>query len=985
MRIALIADHNDCQSRTHRSVFKATAAHLIAFLALSVGFACNVGAQGANGRPRPFEAGYFPGYEQPHVVATTAHLEISTDDRSLPVAFPVDAQLVRIVMVKNVSSSKVRAALTQSITITPLIPELFFIHPQPGMLYLEPGETYPVRIQYLIPSDSRAPAWSPGDHINVPMTLTIQEQSVSTGLDVGSAVTVTLPHDITVVRPVNATAFDPDPAPNATISGTVRHADTLLPYANTGLLVEGATGSQHIQTDATGHYTAQIYAYKRSGGEPDWREFSLWMDNAEHLRDGLPILIPKAGETTSFDYLAPPARTMASYTNTGSLQLGLSAYAWHASVDGSVIATVPFHSGLAADVIASRSFVNVFTSEGTSLWRYPLNGETPAIDVSDDGQYIATTRRPDSQIGKPLVTGGEAIVLNRAGQLLRTFPMVTRSMSPWGPEDRQPFYTEARFSHDNKYLALGDGEGWLSLVDMATGQELWHTFLKGQVRRIDFDTNDARLFASAGDGYLRAFDLSGNQLWKTWVDSWIAGNDISAHYILASSKAARQGLHLINKVTGTTVWSYQVETLGHVGISPDESYVSYGTFGGGGFWLPGNAIFSIDGMPVWQLGRADQSAADAGTVSASGDLIAFSRGCTVNVSDRSGRPVFRSPVLGGFNDADCAGQYNFMMWMSSDGKRMVSALGPRDMSTVGGSVYFFNADAAVPVFTAHPASQSVGVGTSVSFTAVADSTPSASYQWQVSMDGGVVWTNLIDIAPHSGTRTASLTVASATAAMGGRQYRLMATNSVVWAFSHVATLAVYGADTVTVSPGWNLIGNSVASPMTVASSFGNASQVASVWKWVSTGTTPGMAYPTWAFYSPSQSDGGQAYANSKGYEFLSSINTGEGFWINARTSFNFSLPNASAVASTAFQNVSSGWHLISTGDSKTPAALNTDVATTTLWAWDSAQSKWYFYAPSLQAQGGTALSDYIKTNGYLDFASASKTLGPGTGFWIYKP
>ncbi|MEI7671531.1 MAG: VCBS repeat-containing protein, partial [Deltaproteobacteria bacterium] len=166
------------------------------------------------------------------------------------------------------------------------------------------------------------------------------------------------------------------------------------------------------------------------------------------------------------------------------------------------------------------------------------------------------------------------------------------------------------------------------------------------------------------------------------------------HYILASSKAARQGLHLINKVTGATVWSYQVETLGDVGISPDESYVWYGTFGGGGFWLPGNAIFSIDGMPVWQLAHADKSPADAGAISANGDLIAYTRCCTVNVSDRSGRPVFRSPVLGGFNDADCAGQYNFMMWMSSDGKRMVAAVGPRNMSSVGGSVYFFNADAA---------------------------------------------------------------------------------------------------------------------------------------------------------------------------------------------------------------------------------------------------------------------------------------------------
>ena len=781
------------QSWASRPVFALLLAHLMAFLALSAGFASTAGAVGTNGRPRPFEAGYFPGYELPRVVATTASLEISTDDRALPVAFPVDAQLVRIVMVKNVSSSRVRAALSQSITITPFSSELFLVHPQPGVLYLEPGETCPVRIQYLIPNDSRAPAWSLGDQVKVPMSLTIQEQSVTTGLDVGSAVTVELKHDITVVQPVNATVLDKtDPTPNATISGTVRHADTLLPYANTGLIVDSASATQHIQTDATGHYTAQVYAYKRSGGEPDWREFSLWMDNAEHLIDGLPLVIAKAGETTTFDYLAPPARTMADYTNTGSIQLGLAAYAWDASTDGSVIATVPFHSGLADGVIASRSFVNVFTSTGTFLWKFELKGETPAIDVSDDGQYIATTRRPDDQLGMPLVTGGEVIVLNRTGELLRTFERVTRSMSPWGPEDRQPFYTEVRISHDNKYIALGDGDGGLSLFELATGKELWHTFLKGQVRRIDFDTNDARLFASAGDGYLRAFDLTGALLWKTWVDSWLPSMDISTHYILASSKAARQGLHLINKVTGATVWSYQVETLGDVGISPDESYVWYGTFGGGGFWLPGNAIFSIDGMPVWQLGHADQSPADAGTISANGDLIAYTRGCTVNVSDRSGRPVFRSPVLGGFNDADCAGQYNFMMWMSSDGKRMVAAVGPRNMSAVGGSVYFFNADAAVPVFTTHPASQSVSVGASVTFTAGVGSTPAPTYQWQVSVDSGVIWTNLTDVAPYSGTTTVSLAVANPTAAMSGRQYRLMAIDSVVWAFSNVATLTVSG-------------------------------------------------------------------------------------------------------------------------------------------------------------------------------------------------
>jgi hypothetical protein len=57
---------------------------------------------------------------------------------------------------------------------------------------------------------------------------------------------------------------------------------------------------------------------------------------------------------------------------------------------------------------------------------------------------------------------------------------------------------------------------------------------------------------------------------------------------------------------------------------------------------------------------------------------------------------------------------------------------------------------------------------------------------------------------------------------------------------------------------------------------------------------------------------------------------------------------------------------------------------TTLWAWDNPTSRWYFYAPSLEAQGGTALSDYIATKGYIDFTQANKTLGNGTGFWVNR-
>jgi hypothetical protein len=45
---------------------------------------------------------------------------------------------------------------------------------------------------------------------------------------------------------------------------------------------------------------------------------------------------------------------------------------------------------------------------------------------------------------------------------------------------------------------------------------------------------------------------------------------------------------------------------------------------------------------------------------------------------------------------------------------------------------------------------------------------------------------------------------------------------------------------------------------------------------------------------------------------------------------------------------------------------------TTLWAWDSDWSKWYFYAPSLARAG-------------LDFSQHNKTLGKNIGFWVNKP
>lgn len=188
--------------------------------------------------------------------------------------------------------------------------------------------------------------------------------------------------------------------------------------------------------------------------------------------------------------------------------------------------------------------------------------------------------------------------------------------------------------------------------------------------------------------------------------------------------------------------------------------------------------------------------------------------------------------------------------------------------------------------------------------------------------------------------------------------------------------------------GWNLAGNGSSGAIDVATAFGDKAKVTSVWKWVG-------ATGKWAFYTPTQSDGGASYATGKGYDFLASVSGGEGFWVNAGAAFTTPLPAGTAVSSGSFQSMPSGWNLIAIGDSKTPSGFNTSLSTsppspgttplnlTSLWTWDATISNWYFYAPSLEAKGGTSLTDYITSKNYLDFGTG--TLAPTTGFWVNRP
>jgi hypothetical protein len=218
---------------------------------------------------------------------------------------------------------------------------------------------------------------------------------------------------------------------------------------------------------------------------------------------------------------------------------------------------------------------------------------------------------------------------------------------------------------------------------------------------------------------------------------------------------------------------------------------------------------------------------------------------------------------------------------------------------------------------------------------------------------------------------------------------------IAFVFSLFFVLSIHSVFAQTaITPGWNLVGNGYGNPIAISNVLSNKSQVISVWKWDNSKSS-------WAFYSPSYNTFSDltTYASGQGYQVLSTVNPGEGFWINAAQAFTLAAGTGAVYNSSNFNFSSStamalGWNLISIGDTITPSQFNANIGSnkdttghtinfTSLWAWDNINSKWFFYAPSLEAAG--TLTQFATTNGYEDFTASGKSLGLGLGFWVNNP
>jgi len=195
------------------------------------------------------------------------------------------------------------------------------------------------------------------------------------------------------------------------------------------------------------------------------------------------------------------------------------------------------------------------------------------------------------------------------------------------------------------------------------------------------------------------------------------------------------------------------------------------------------------------------------------------------------------------------------------------------------------------------------------------------------------------------------------------------------------TISAAKADVALLS-GWNLVGNGSANQVNVETTFNDANQFLTVWKW-------NAVAGNWSFYSPSLSSAElSTYAQKKGYEVLTTIQSKEGFWVNAKNPTRMKINSLGNVSPLMQSDLSMGWNLLATAEMKTPSQLNASLindldangkSIVTTWAWDASTSNWRFYAPALERQGGTVLVNYIASKNYLTFTAP---LNQADGFWM---
>ncbi|MCF8086650.1 MAG: transglutaminase-like domain-containing protein [Desulfotignum sp.] len=180
------------------------------------------------------------------------------------------------------------------------------------------------------------------------------------------------------------------------------------------------------------------------------------------------------------------------------------------------------------------------------------------------------------------------------------------------------------------------------------------------------------------------------------------------------------------------------------------------------------------------------------------------------------------------------------------------------------------------------------------------------------------------------------------------------------AFSTPVTFLSSETIELNVISGWNLLSAGIA--FNAAKKLSDDTRFASVWKWKDGG---------WAVYLPGEDTQGE-YAAAKDFGVLSTINPGEGFWVNSLGSDTVSIEG---VPVTGSLSLTSGWNLAGLKSDQvvdvTTLIFGKEANIASVWKWKD--GGWAVYLPGEDTQG-----DYAAAK---DFGVLS-TISPGEGFWV---
>ncbi len=113
----------------------------------------------------------------------------------------------------------------------------------------------------------------------------------------------------------------------------------------------------------------------------------------------------------------------------------------------------------------------------------------------------------------------------------------------------------------------------------------------------------------------------------------------------------------------------------------------------------------------------------------------------------------------------------------------------------------------LPVITSQPANSTLIAGKATSFKVTATGSPTLTYQWQQSTNGGSIFSSLANVAPFSGVNTPTLAISNATLAMNGTLFQVVVNNPSGVANTSIPALLSTGLVPTIAIPATDGIGN----------------------------------------------------------------------------------------------------------------------------------------------------------------------------------